>query len=61
MIEKNGHEIIEIHHNNRSITQVWRYVANVWRIVWEAIRSCFGRGFWTNKMPWLNSDGWMNG
>lgn len=29
-------------------------------VVWEAIKSCFGRGFWTNIQPWSNKDGWSN-
>lgn len=60
MIEKNGREIIDIHHNGHNIIQVWRYIANAWRIVWEAIRSCFSRGFWINEQPWNNADGWKN-
>jgi hypothetical protein len=30
------------------------------RLVWEAIRSCFGKGFWIQNYPWNNSDGWKN-
>lgn len=29
-------------------------------VVWQAIRSCFGSGFWVNKKPWLNNEGWKN-
>lgn len=30
------------------------------RLVWQAIRSCFGAGFWTNGKPWVNEEGWKN-
>lgn len=29
-------------------------------LVWEAIRSCFGKGFWINVYPWSNEDEWKN-
>lgn len=29
-------------------------------LFWEAIRSCFGRGFWVNERQWSNEDGWKN-
>ena len=38
------------------ITVVYRYG----KIIWQAITSCFGRGFWINDKPWVNSDGWKN-
>lgn len=30
-------------------------------VIWEAIKSCFGSGFWVNEKPWLNGEGWKNG
>jgi hypothetical protein len=30
------------------------------KLVWEAIRSCFGSGRWINEKPWLNTEGWKN-
>lgn len=29
-------------------------------VVWEAIKSCFGSGYWINKAPWINSESWKN-
>lgn len=29
-------------------------------IVWQAVRSCFGPGYWTNNKPWLNNEQWKN-
>lgn len=31
------------------------------KLIWEAINSCFGKGFWINEKPWNNSDAWRNG
>lgn len=30
------------------------------KLVWQAIRSCFGAGFWVNEKPWINEEGWRN-
>ena len=30
------------------------------RLVWTMVRSCFGRGYWINEKPWLNTDAWRN-
>lgn len=27
---------------------------------WEAIRSCYGNGYWDNDKPWDNDDAWSN-
>lgn len=29
-------------------------------LVWTAIRSCFGKGYWINDKPWVNNDAWKN-
>lgn len=60
IIRKNR-ETVSINRKGRDTVEVWKYVDDAWRMVWQAIRSCFGRGFWTNKMPWKNNDGWKNG
>lgn len=30
------------------------------KLVWEAIKSCFGAGYWKNDAPWSNTEGWKN-
>ena len=30
------------------------------RIIWQAIRSCFGSGAWIDEKPWINDEGWKN-
>lgn len=42
---------------------VWWVVTEVYKganLVWSAVKSCFGKGFWINDKPWLNSDAWNN-
>lgn len=34
------------------------YLGNTLR--WQAIRSCFGNGFYINEKPWLNEESWKN-
>jgi hypothetical protein len=29
-------------------------------LIYEAIRSCFGRGFWRNNKAWINKESWRN-
>lgn len=51
---------------NKRIAQIWvgkKPIATLWRgavKVWEAIRSCFGKGYWINDKPWSDTDGWKN-
>lgn len=30
------------------------------KLVWEAISSCFGSGYWINNRPWSDTDAWRN-
>lgn len=30
------------------------------QLVWQAIRSCFGSGYWINTSPWKPDEGWKN-
>jgi hypothetical protein len=29
-------------------------------VIWQAIKSCFGSGWWVNEKPWMNNEGWKN-
>ena len=29
-------------------------------LVWQYIKSCFGRGYWINDKPWSDRDAWAN-
>jgi len=49
-------EISGVYYGSKVITAV--YYGG--RLVWQLVRSCFGRGYWINKFPWLNDDAWKN-
>ena len=60
-IYRNGKEITGIYRGGKTIQEVWKYIDGAWRLVWQAVRSCFGSGRWINIKPWLNNEGWKNG
>lgn len=49
-------EITAVSFGNKVITAVYKGT----KLVWEAIRSCFGKGFWINTYSWDNEDSWKN-
>lgn len=51
-----GKEMSPIFHNDKAIQIVY----HLSKVVWQAIRSCFGGGFWQNDKAWLNDEGWKN-
>jgi nitric oxide synthase oxygenase domain/subunit len=57
MIIKGQKEISARYLGNKVISAVYYGT----KLVWEAISSCFGRGYWDNNKPWSNNDGWNNG
>lgn len=56
MIYRNEKQITGVYRGNIIITAVYRGA----RLIWELIKSCFGRGYWVNEAPYLNEDGWKN-
>lgn len=44
----------------RTIAQIYKVVDGKLKLIWEAIRSCFGSGWWINNRPWLNNNAWKN-
>lgn len=30
------------------------------KVVWELFLSCFGRGFWIDELPWVDTDVWSD-
>lgn len=46
-----------------SVTAYGKVVSAIYtggKLVWQAVRSCFGAGFWSNNKPWVNKEGWKN-
>lgn len=56
MIEKNGKDITAVYLGEQAISAIYKGA----RLVWQAVRSCFGKGFWIDAKPWVNDDGWKN-
>lgn len=56
MFIRNGKEIIELYRGKIPILEMYygKY------LVYQAIRSCFGNGYWISDKPWINSDVWRN-
>lgn len=56
MLFVNGKEVSLIYYGEKAISVVMKGS----RVVWQAIRSCFGAGYWVNEKPWSNVEGWRN-
>lgn len=56
MIYINKKELESLFLNNKAVSQIYKGMT----IIWEAIKSCFGAGFWKNDAPWSNNEGWKN-
>lgn len=56
MINKRTIDIFDIKHDKKTIIYVYKGS----NLVWQAIKSCFGLGYWINNAPWINTDGWKN-
>lgn len=56
MIKKNNKDTAAIYRGSRAIAFVYKGA----RLVWQAVASCFGAGYWINNYPWSNADAWKN-
>ena len=56
MILFNGKEINFISIGNKALSAIYQGT----RLVWIAVRSCFGSGIWIETKPWLNEEKWKN-
>lgn len=54
MITVGGKEVTAVYVGQIVITAVY----NGSRMIWSAIRSCFGSGYWQRSKPWSRTDGW---
>lgn len=57
MIYKEGKEVTAVYRCKKVVTAIYKKG----KLVWQAVRSCFGSGSWNNEKPWSNSEGWNNG
>ena len=56
MIKINNKDITGVYGNNKKISVIYKSG----KIIWQAIRSCFGNGFYRNTKGWINDEGWKN-
>lgn len=56
MIFKEHKEIVGVFKGETPISAIYKGI----RLVWQAIRSCFGSGAWINERPWIGEDPWKN-
>ena len=49
-------DIVSVFKENKTVQAIYKGA----RLVWEAIRSCFGKGYYINAYPWDNEDAWKN-
>lgn len=56
MITIGKNRVLRIARSNKAVAYIYYGAA----LVYQAIRSCFGRGFWINAKPWINNDAWKN-
>ena len=56
MIHSNGKEVVAIHTKGKVISAVYKGA----KLVWQAVRSCFGSGHWVNAKAWVNQAAWRN-
>lgn len=46
--------IVQVFAENKAVAAI--YAGAI--LVWQAVRSCFGAGFWVGRKPWLYKEGW---
>lgn len=56
MITRNSIELSARYYGTKVISAV--YLGS--RLIWEAVNSCFGSGFWIREKAWSNTDSWRN-
>ena len=56
MITRGNKEIAVIYRGKKVIAEIRRGAI----LVWQAVRSCFGKGYWVDDKPYDNEEGWKN-
>lgn len=56
MIYKNNKNTVGVYQGNKVISAVYKGS----RLVWQAVRSCYGRGIWIQDKPWIDGDTWKD-
>jgi len=56
MIVINNKEVSAIRLGEKVVSAVYKGAV----LVWQAIRSCFGMGYWDDDQPWKDDDAWKD-
>lgn len=56
MIIRKGIDLTARYYGTKAITAVYHGA----RLIWEAINSCFGSGYWVREKAWSQTDAWRN-
>lgn len=54
----NGHEITQINIVKNGVIKTISYVYYGSKLVWQAVRSCFGSRIWVSQKSWLGDESW---
>ena len=52
--------------NGKEISQQYiegGVVENMWlngKLIWQGVKSCYGKGFWRPNKPWLDNEKWKD-
>lgn len=57
MIRLGQNDISSAHIGGRVVSAIYLGTS----LVWQAVRSCFGSGWWINTSPWRADEGWKDG
>lgn len=56
MITRNSIELAVRYYGTKTISAVYRGAV----LIWEAVNSCFGSGYWIKDKAWSSKDGWKS-
>ena len=56
MIIRKGIDLTARYYGTKAITAVYRGA----RLIWEAVNSCFGSGYWVREKARSQTDAWRN-
>lgn len=54
MIRIGEKEVSMTYYGDKALSAIYRGA----KLVWTAIRSCFGSGIWSSEKPWIGTDSW---
>jgi len=62
MIIKEETKHLKARYKYRKNGTLWvvQYIYHGIQLIWQNIRSCFGKGIWYQDKPWVDTDFWKN-